>query len=288
MPTWYLYSLASVFALALSELAQKKALTTKDDISASTNNFIVWGIQGFYAFIFVIVLQIPVSVSLPILSWARLLLLAFIYFIASIFYYRSFKTESASLSATIASFSIVVSTTAGIIFFHESLTVTKVGGIVLVLIAIALVNYETNKTLQRAHLFALIGGFLYGLAYSLDKSFAIILNPHIYVIIICWACSVAGLILATKTIVRELPEITKTTLKAMFISAIGGFGFNTFTFLAYSVGGEVGKVDAINNTNIFLIIMVEILIFKDNAKLLRKVTAATMAFFGMYLLYLQL
>ena len=55
-------------------------------------------------------------------------------------------------------------------------------------------------------------------------------------------------------------------------------------FLSYRLGGEVGKIDAINNTQIFLIIVFEYIVLKQKGELVKKLVATTLAFMGVLLL----
>lgn len=72
--------------------------------------------------------------------------------------------------------------------------------------------------------------------------------------------------------------------KEIAISGIGYFLFNYFTFRAYILGGEVGRVDAINNSQIFLIILFEFFILRQKTSLRRKLITAAIAFTGVMIL----
>ncbi|EFK96195.1 hypothetical protein LDC_1793 [sediment metagenome] len=62
------------------------------------------------------------------------------------------------------------------------------------------------------------------------------------------------------------------------------FLYNFFTFTAYTLGGEVGRVDAINNSQVFLIIMAEYFILKHKDYIFKKLLAAAIAFTGVLVL----
>ena len=74
---WFILIIISIGVLALSEIFQKITLTNKQNISAETNNTIVWIYQGIFSIIFIIIfgLSSPVSFTandLPILIFQGL------------------------------------------------------------------------------------------------------------------------------------------------------------------------------------------------------------------------
>ena len=85
-----------------------------------------------------------------------------------IYYLRSFKVKNISISTIFIAFSVVVSTTLGIIFFSESLYLYKLLGIALVLLAIVSLNIS-NFQLEKNHFYGLIAGTMFGITYSIDK-----------------------------------------------------------------------------------------------------------------------
>lgn len=85
-------------------------------------------------------------------------------------------------------------------------------------------------------------------------------------------------------VLRELKSAKLPDLKFVAYSGVAYFIYNLATYFAYIHGGEVGKVDAINNTQIFLIILVEFFILKQKQGIFRKLLAACLAFAGVLIL----
>ena len=133
--SWYVFALLSVIALAGAELSQKIALTHKANISAITNNFFVWIIQGIGG-LFIVMLFQESNFSLFTIPWIRLLVVGLLYFAGGSLYYTSFKANSASVSMILVSVSVVISTTLGILFFGESTDILKFVSISLILSSI--------------------------------------------------------------------------------------------------------------------------------------------------------
>ncbi|MBP9817631.1 DMT family transporter [Candidatus Shapirobacteria bacterium] len=285
MPLWLIFVLLSVIMMAGAEISQKISLIAPENISSETNNFVVWLIQAFFGFILFFLFSNH-NISFPLALLPKLLVLGVIYFWGGTLYYSSYKGSSAGLSTILGTISIVMSTSLGIIFFHESTSLLKFIGILLVFLAIVTVKYSKNLHFDKYNWLAIAGGLLWGVAFSIDKSFVTTINPLFYLPIFCLTSGLFGLVFRPKIIISELPKVSLRTLKTISLAALFGVSFNAFTFLSYSQGGEVGRIDAINNSMIFLVIILEFFILKEKHDLLRKFIAASIAFAGIYLLAL--
>jgi drug/metabolite transporter (DMT)-like permease len=283
MSLWLIYALTSVFVLAGAEISQKVSLTSTDDISSETNNFVVWLLQAFISFI-IFLLFSNHDTSFPLAMLPKLLLLGVIYFWGGTLYYGSFKGSSAGMSSILATISVVVSNILGIIFFHESTNFLKFIGIFLILASIVIVKFSRQLHFDKYNWLAISGGLLYGLAFNIDKSFAITINPQFYLPIFCLTTGLTTLVFRCQIVFKELKQISRRTYQTMFLSAIFGVGFNTFTLLSYANRGEVGRIDAINNFAIILVIILEMLILKNRQNVLQKILAAIVGFAGLFLL----
>ncbi|MCA9397368.1 EamA family transporter [candidate division WWE3 bacterium] len=284
MPLWFSFALLSFTFLAASELIQKHVMSDASDVSAETNNFIVWSIQGSLALVYLLIFIPTFELFLTPSLLLQLALLGSIYFFAGTLYYTSFKHGSASISIVVASISIVVTTVLGILLFSESSSLVKFFGIALIIGAIAALRTKGSTISSKQLTPALLGGALYGVAYTLDKYFSIQLNPHMYQIFFAWSVALASLTYRGKKIYSERNKLHKKIVTSMLVAGFLFFCFNKLTFMAYALQGEVGKIDAINNASIFLVLLVEIIIFKETDNILKKLLTATIAFIGVVLL----
>ncbi len=283
MQLWFIYALLSVLVIAGSEISQKISMTQKVNISSITNNFFVWTLQGFGGLILSILFR-NFDVNWSIHDLYKLILVAIIYFIGGTYYYNSYKSNSLSISLIILNVSIIISTTLGIIFFKESTYITKFIGIFMILFAIFLVNYKYGKKFDKYNMHALIGGICFGIAYSLDKSFINNTSPMFYVSLLSFSVAIVSLLLKYKHITTEVKNLKSKNFVPIIMTSIFGTLFNTFTFLSYSKGGNVGTIDAMNNSSIFLIILFEIFIFKDKSNMKKKILGALIVTLGIALL----
>lgn len=284
MPTWFILTLSSVIVLAVAEIAQKIAVTRKDNISAEANNTIVWFIQGLLSISYYLVF---VRADLPLLTVAtfiKLLIVSSIYFWAGTLFYTSYKTGSASINSILLSSSVIVTTILGIIFFNESTSLTKIIGSLIVVLSIIYLNYNHKLKLTKGNYFALSGAVLYGVGYTIDKSFSISMAPHLYQILFSFFIMLSGLLYRGRIIIKDISKIGRDTLLSATIAAFSFFLWNKLNFVSYSIGGEVGRIDSINNSVIFIIIILEFFILKDKSNITKKIIAALIAFIGVTLL----
>lgn len=283
--SWFAFSIFSVAGLAFAELMQQHLLNRKDPLNERAS--------AVFTFLFQSLLTLPIvllskhrtelfSVFHPEIIM-RILLVTIIASFAMIFYLRSFKVKNISFSSIFISGSVVVSTTLGIMFFGEGMQWTKFAGIFLVLGSIVALNYK-NAALEKNHLFGLLAGALFGITYTLDKSITLSIHPLVYIFWAFFLVAVFGFLFNPLNVIRSVQGKSWYDFKPIVISGIGYLVYNFSTFTAYRFGGEVGKVDAINNSQVFLIILFEYFILKQKVSLARKLITAAVAFAGVLML----
>ena len=282
---WFTLSLLSAIALASAELTQQHLLTAKNPFTARTSAVLTFLIQSIFALplIFLLHLFPDFHTIFQPNIFIKILLMSLLSSIAMVFYLRSFQVKNISFSTIFISLSVVISTTLGITFFNESLNISKLIGISLVLGAIVSLHWK-NPVLEKNHLYGLLAGAIFGIVFTLDKSIVLNINPLLYIFLGFPLISLWGFIFFPREIINSIKTKTYYAYKPVIISGIGYFLFNIFTFYAYRLGGEVGRVDAINNTQTFIIILFEYFILKHTKSLVRKIITAVIAFVGIYIL----
>lgn len=282
---WFYLSLISIFALATAELSQQHILHTKNKFDERTSGALTFLIQAIFTvpiiFIFGLDAEIFNIFESEVIKYV--LLTNLIASIAMIFYLRSFKVNNISFSSIFVSISVIVSSLIGITWFGESVNVLKFVGILLILIAIVGVNYK-NIHIEPNHKWGLVAGIMFGLTYSLDKFIVNKIEPLIYIFWGFIFVSLFAFIQSPRKIYKEVKASNIRDYAPIFISGVGYFIYNICTFYAYRLGGEVGKIDAINNSQIFLIILFEYIIFKHTQGVFRKIAFALIAFIGIFIL----
>lgn len=279
MPTWFIYSLLSLFLLAGYEISQKISLTQKVNISAVTNNFYVWMLQGVIGLVLAIVLG-QFSLNIDSATILKLGLIGLVYFAGGTLFYTSYKGNSPSISLILGTVSVVFSSAFGIIFLQDSFTVAKIVGVALIMFAILFVNFNRAERFNKYNLFALLGGVCFGVAYTIDKSIVVTLSPYMYLALMCFSVAFVSLVFGGRVIVKESKMMVARNFVPIMSAGLFCSAFNLFTFFSYRNGANVGIADAMNNSSIFIVILLEILLLKDRSNLVRKLVAACVAIAG--------
>jgi drug/metabolite transporter (DMT)-like permease len=284
--TWFTFSIFSIFALAAAELTQQHLLNKKNAFSERTSAVLTFLIQSVIAmpFLFMLGISDQLFYIFDQAIFPRVLFVTLIASIGMVFYLKSFRVRNISISAIFVSFSVIVSTLFGIAFFSESMSYLKFLGTSLVLVAIVVVNYK-NTILEKNHFYGLVAGFIFGICYTLDKSIVTSnIHPLVYIFWAFFMVALWGFVLGGRDVVNSIKGKKLCAYWPIIISSVGYFLFNFFTFTAYQFGGEVGRVDAINNAQIFLIILFEFFVLKHTEGIIRKLFSAGLAIGGILIL----
>jgi len=283
--TWFILALVSIIALATAELVQQYVLKDGSEIDERVSGVLTFLVQSTFTIPIIMFSGLRQNV-LDIFNPNILPYIAITTVLASFgltYYLKSFKVKNISTSTIFVSLSVVVSTILGIIFFKESVYPEKILGIVLIIIAVVSLNIR-NITLEKNHLYGLLAGIFFGTTYVFDKVVVLQIHPLVYLF---WSFTLVSLFLFATSpnyIIKKVRKLNLKKLTPVFVSGTGYFIYNLCTFTAYTVGGEVGRIDAINNSQIFLIILVEYILFKQKTDVVRKIVTAMVAFTGVFIL----
>jgi drug/metabolite transporter (DMT)-like permease len=284
--TWFIFSLLSITALAIAELTQQYLLNLKGGFSERTSAVITFIFQAILVVPFIIFtgLHREIINAFELSIFIKILSATLLGSFAMLFYFKSFKVKNISISTIFMALSIIVTTLFGIWIFNESTSVFKLSGIVLIILAILILNFK-NRVLERNHLFGMLAGVLFGFTYLFDKSVLMVIHPFVYLFVSFIMVSFFLTLTGYKEIVFSIrSQKQSANYLPILVSAIGYFLFNIFTFFAYTKGGEVGRIDAINNSQVFIIIIFEYMILKHRKETWRKILAAAFAIIGIFML----
>ena len=282
---WFFLTIFSSFSLAFAELIQQNLLNKKNAPNERVSGVLTFIFQSLIGFILLALFGMTDQIAFLFdkTIFPKVFLVACISSIGMIFYLRSFKVKNISISTIFISFSVIVSTVLGIIFFSESVHYVKFLGIFLILFAIIFLNYQ-NASLEKNHIYGLLGGFFFGISAVLDKSIVLEVHPLVYLSLSFFLVAFWGFLFGMKQVLIFARSSNRIAFGWIMVSGIGYFLYNICVFFAYKYGGEVGKIDAINNLEIFLIILFEYIFLKHTQGTLRKVFSATLVIIGVYLL----
>ena len=280
-----MFTLLSITALAFAELLQQHLLNADNHFEERTSAVMTFLIQAIFTIPLILFSELRhtfFEVFHPNIL-PKFLAVALIASFGMIYYLRSFKVKNISISTIFVSLSIVVSTTLGITFLNEGFYFYKLLGIGLILTAIIAINVR-NIALEKNHYYGLLAGLLFGTTYTLDKMIVLNIHPINYIFWSFTSVALFGFLLGSKKIINVVKKSKLKDYKPILFSGIGYFIYNFSTFTAYTLGGEVGRVDAINNSQVFLIILGEYFILKQKQGLVRKLLTALVAFAGVLIL----
>lgn len=283
--SWYIFSLCAAVFLGLAELTQQHLLRNSKEVNERSSGVLTFFFQALLTIPFIFIFHLEEDVYL-ILRWSSIfwfLASTFIASIAMVYYLRSFKVTSISFSCIFISWSAVISTILGIIFFAEVVNISKLLGIMAVLVAIVVLNLR-NLQLEKNHLYALYAGILFGVVVTIEKKLALGIHPILLIFWLCLFTAVFGFLINISGMLQLLKCLGSKDIGKIMLSGLFYFAFNYCTFSAYTHGGEVGPVDAINNCQVFLIILIEYFIFRQKIGVVRKLGSSALAGLGIYLL----
>lgn len=283
--SWFPLTILGMLAVSLADISQRISLQGKSPLSSITNNFLVWNGIGILSLVYIF-LSKQVIPPVPDNFFYQLVPMAILYFLGGSFYYQSFKSNSVSISAVLVMISSVITTFLGIVLYQESNSLGKFIGSSVIILAIVLVNIKKGSKIDKYNLYAILGGILYGFAYTFDKHFVVVSSPDFYQMALCFAVGIFSFIFKPKTIITEMKLFHRGLLTSVLSATIFFFAYQKFYFLAYSVGGEVGRIDVLNNTTIFVIIFLEWLVLKEKVDISKKIIPAILAVTGVIILSL--
>ena len=282
---WFIFCLLSVFALATAELIQQYVINSDtNEIDDKASGFLTFGLPAVLMFPLILnqfKWQTFIIFNLNILPFFLIATAASA--LGTVFYLKSFNVKSISYSTIFVSSSAIFSTILGIIIYGESVLPLKFLGIGLILGGIILTNIK-NEVFEKQSLWGLLAGFFYGTLYICDKWFVTEIDPLLYLF---WSLLFTALILLIFNpvhIINKLPKLKVRDIRVILMSGFAYLIYNLFTFLAYNNGGEVGRVDAINNSQIFLIIIFEIIFMHQKEHAVRKILSFLLAISGIVIL----
>lgn len=285
---WYFLSLSSVISLATAELLQQKIVTNRNAFPPRVSAILTYWFQALLVLVIILVTPLRSSFiqALQPTVLPSLLIVTLLTSFAMVLYLKSFQVKAISISSLFMSTSIVVSTILGIIFFQESTAYTKFIGIGFVLVAIFFLNYR-NIALERNHYYGLLAGILFGVCYVFDKQIVLQIGPLVYMFWVFFLAGIWGFFFSPQQVLSTFRKKERKDYLLIVFSGITYFVFNILCFSAYIFGGEIGKIDAINNTQTFIIILVEYFIFRNTLSVKRKIWSAVIAYIGVLLLAVQ-
>jgi len=282
--SWLLLVLVNVLTGSLARIFQKILLKNKES-DPFAFSFIF---QLIVAFLFLIHTLIYQQLNFPNLYGLSLniLIMSLFYSLGNIFTFKAFKLTEASEVAVIFSSNTLWSVLAAIILLGEELSTNKISGISLVIIGLIAINYrKTDWKINKGHAYALLGAFLFGVAFTND---ALILNRFknvsSYMTIAFLLPGITTLFFKPKAI-NNLPyflhfKIIPSLLFCCFLYFLASLTI----FEAYKSGGNASIISPISQSSLVLTVIISYIFLKERDHLLNKIVGTLITFTGILLL----
>ncbi|MBI2356752.1 EamA family transporter [Candidatus Dojkabacteria bacterium] len=236
----------------------------------------------------------PPMIALDIRLVGLIVTVGILSYFANKYFYNSFKLQAASTSTIIVMSTIIVTTIFGRIVFREEVTLIQWGGVLLVALAVLLINMGgiTLEKLKgvfnptKATQYVLFAAFLYGLSNGISKLLVQDIDPHYYQFLDILLVTPIFFLLDWKEAVEQV-KVLKTSRAFWYIAPVIFFYFtyNILKYIAFSKGLELPLADAVDNVVVFVIIILEFLIFRIRAtNLLFKLMVTIIAVIGVTLI----
>jgi drug/metabolite transporter (DMT)-like permease len=283
---WLVYALTAVVLFtALNILQRKISIESKDPRATAVLFNLIAGLIAICIFIFNGSLRTFRLPTQP-MGW--------LFFILAIVCYGFFergrffaaKLLDVAIFDTILTISLVISFVGSVLIYHEPLTLSKLCGVSLILIALLITAYQpkdpTKKKISPLGLLIATGiSILLGLAWLMDKANAIYFSPTTYTAFV-WTLPVFCILFPTIPKATYAKELKTAWWK---ITLIAGINVVAYLFQLHSIvlAGETRTMPVIQ-TSILLSTVAAIFILKEKDHLLKKFVCGILAVIGVIFL----
>jgi len=204
-----------------------------------------------------------------------------------VFYYYSIKRIEVSQAETIATTRSIWAVLLGIVFFHETLSASKLIGIVLIISAIASIYWKkgTVATFRRPQWMIVAYAFLITAAYALDKFALDYFSVIFYQLILYWVSGALTLLFFPGTLKKMRPFLHWNRHTPLYLLCFILQAISTLAFLrSFQVGGDLSVVGPMAQTTTLLTILIGIIFLKEHWNLKRKLSGVALAAIGIIFL----
>lgn len=280
---WQILLIFSVLFLSLNGLFHRSLL--KDDDSDPKAQAIIFLSLGGILTVFIALFSGKLNLGFSTSLTANLLAIAVFATIAYVLKYHGFKLISASEVVILGATSKLWNVVGAYFFLHETITLQKILGAIIILVGVAITMYIDKKfRLNKGTLFVLLAGVIWGFVdingfYILQNMDA--LNYQIYFYLL----PVLALILVSPSTVKKLNYYFRVdrAIKITLLSLFDTLGLLTL-FLAYQAGGQASVIGPLSNAKIIVTVILAMVFLKERDHLTNKLIGAIVTALGVVLL----
>lgn len=281
---WILLTFISSLASALTQVLQKVLMRDKnsDPIAFS------FVFQLIVAIIFLVYTVSTGTFGHPDLRsvWLNLVVMTLLYALGSVLTYHAYKTAEASEISVIFATSSLWSVVSASILLREKIDGKQMLGMFLVLLSLVAVNIRKTKwELGKGHLFATIGAFMFGVAFTND---AVILSEYSsvapYMVLAFAAPSFVSLLFKPNAIFAVPDFFKPKKVLSLFLCAVFYSLAAISIFSAFKAGGQASIISMLRQSGIIFTVLLSFIFLKERDNMRNKVVGVILAMAGGLLL----
>ncbi|PIP53258.1 hypothetical protein COX08_01970 [Candidatus Beckwithbacteria bacterium CG23_combo_of_CG06-09_8_20_14_all_34_8] len=281
---WIGFSLLSVFCFTILGLLQRILAVESKNPRATA---VVFNATAALIALVIFILTSDVNkITLPTekVAWISMGLAVFCYGLFERGRFYAAKLLEASVLTTVFNITLLITLIGSFILYSETLTVNKIFGGALILIALFTVSYSKGnkqKISIQGIIISISISIVLGFAQVLDKRGALYFSPETYSILV-WVLPMLVIIFPSIKISDLKKELVRAKWRVIVIAAANVLGY-LFTLKALTLT-EVTRAIPLMQTSTLFTVLAGIVILKERDNLVRKIIAGGLALVGVYFL----
>lgn len=218
------------------------------------------------------------------MTWILVFLSVGIFALSAAFMFKSYQHLELSLLTILQRFNIIFVAIIGIIFLGERLSLLGIAGLLFLFIGSSSILYENKRfTLSAGAWYTILSALLSAIAAVLDKAILKDFSPYTYAFINNLLVGCAFL-WRKDTLSESLQFLRRYPIHIVSSSFFGMIGFTTL--LVVLAQTQVSQTMPVYKTvSFFIPVVLGVIIYKEQGKLIQKMMGVFLAITGILLLY---
>lgn len=281
---WIQYVFFSIVFIALTRILQKETL--KNPAINPLSYSIVYQVINFLiACIYGMISGLKFDQFTNVIP--NIVLMVLLHSIANVILFYAYQQEEMSIVTVVFSFSTVFTVLVSVIFFGQEVSITKLFGILTIVVGIFIVSIDQkNKlTLSKGTLYAFCAAILSGSAFAND-AFILSGNRDIstYLFIAFFFPSVVLPLIFLKRVKSVIQALHPVDMVRTFLMSFLYFLSLVAAYLALQISNNVTSVSPLLQLSTPLTVIFSILILKENRNIIQKIVGSIVALIGAYII----
>lgn len=277
---WLIFGALNVVGFSVAAIFQKLAMKKSDSDPVTSSiifEFLLATVGGIVAYF--------VGFTLPPSNvWVFLLIIGLLYAYGNLLFFKSIKTIEASEMSILGSAGTLVSVVLSYIFLNERLSGAQIVGVLFILAAVVVINYNRHKfQLSIGAWQALGGAACFGTAIIFD---AFILRSYTAISYLPVGAFIIGVILLLsfpKSFGKVVQDVRKINRNLVIYGVLYTFAALMF-YLPLQYGTYVSQLSAIGRVSIILTVILSAIFLKERSHIGKKIIGAILTTIGIFLI----